>query len=737
MARKLIVEIIADPSALNRGYAAASKSTKRFGRDVESAGRGALVASVGFRGLGRAVTYGSTAFLGGAGFIAVAKSSLEAASNLHEQLSKSDAVFGQSAAAVEAWSKTTVTSMGLAQDQALETASSLGALLRPMGLTGAEAAKQAQGLTQLGSDLASFYNTSVADALQAIQSGLTGQVRPLRRYGVLLSAARVQQEALNETGKRSAKQLTEQDKALARIAIIYHDTSLAQGDFVRTSAGMANQQRILQANVRNLQITLGEALEPALLKIVTRTNKWLENTRNQEKLQRTLNTTANTAAGAFSGLATAIDAATTAYEKFRAAGEKLPGGKGGFFDTLITGTLPAQADALWQSIHKLRNELKGVDTEATNLQSLPSFLGTSAVSQLLAGAPKRKATTTDPFADVNTRLGYQGPRRGAATEAAIRRNQYFDARIARMLDRVQDIRTLRGQIAQLRVIEGLVKARVAITKDVTRQNALGDVVADIDRRITENRGQIADKAAEAARKLKEKEQRAAKAERAAEKASLERATKRVAAINAAARAMVQRINRAGTRLRDTMRAAEQRAQYRALGLTGAGEERLPKVDVLLTRLRKLRVAIRGTDQDTRANRTFLMGAIGDLLGRHGTVTKATVSRINDFYTSVHEALDKGNKGTLRYFKHFSAEAIVDSLGAGLTGAQKRRLELALSGVGPGLTVPTAHSTAYAAGIRPGVVIHEAHFHGVQNLTQLEDEMEKRQRARAYRRRGAR
>src|SRR4029077_8890366 len=124
------------------------------------------------------------------------RSSVEAASNLEEQLSKSDIVFGGSAKGVEEWSKTLVNSFGLAEEQALQTASSFGALLRPLGITGKEAARQSEQLTQLGSDLAAFYNTDVQSALDALQSGLTGQVRPLRAYGVMLSATRVNQEAL-------------------------------------------------------------------------------------------------------------------------------------------------------------------------------------------------------------------------------------------------------------------------------------------------------------------------------------------------------------------------------------------------------------------------------------------------------------------------------------------------------------------------------------------------------------
>src|SRR4029077_6769028 len=272
-------------ASLQRAFGRAASSANRFNSDINRTFRGVLAGSGAFRSLGRSVAFASASFLGGVGFVQVVKSSVEAASNLEEQLTKSDVVFGASAKAVEAWAKTTVNSMGLAEDQALQTASSFGALLRPLGITGQEAAKQSEQLTQLGADLASFYNTDVKSALDALQSGLTWQVRPLRAYGVLLSATRVNQEALTETGKKHASQLTDQEKVIARLGIIYKDTGQAQGDFARTSGGLANQQRILQANVRQLQIALGGALVPAITNVIKKINDWLGKSGNQKRVQ--------------------------------------------------------------------------------------------------------------------------------------------------------------------------------------------------------------------------------------------------------------------------------------------------------------------------------------------------------------------------------------------------------------------------------------------------------------------
>ncbi len=287
MARTLFIEIVGDTSSVEKAFKKTAAGAKNLDREVSQTARGAIVGSGAFRSMGRSVAFASGAFLGGAGLIAATKASVSAASNLAEQTSKTNVVFGQSGATVKRWSQDTVESMGLASDQALETASSFGALLRPIGLTGSAAAVQSEKLTKLGADLASFYNTSVQDALDAIRSGLVGEAEPLRRYGVLLSETRVQQEALRETGKKHASQLTAQEKVLARIQLVYKDTSQAQGDFARTSSGFANQTRILTANFRQLEIEVGQKLLPFLTRATGFLNDFFDefnkNKQSQDK----------------------------------------------------------------------------------------------------------------------------------------------------------------------------------------------------------------------------------------------------------------------------------------------------------------------------------------------------------------------------------------------------------------------------------------------------------------------
>jgi hypothetical protein len=123
---------------------------------------------------------------------------------------------------------------------------------------------------KLSSDLASFNNTSPEQAINAIGSALRGEAEPLRQYGVLLDDASLRQAAL-ELGIVSTTKnaLTPQQKVLAAQALIYQQTSAAQGDFERTSDGLANRTRILTAQLENAKTTIGQALLPVVLELAT------------------------------------------------------------------------------------------------------------------------------------------------------------------------------------------------------------------------------------------------------------------------------------------------------------------------------------------------------------------------------------------------------------------------------------------------------------------------------------
>jgi hypothetical protein len=194
------------------------------------------------------------------------KDSVDEASGLAEAGNKVNAIFGtKGAKAVEAFSKSASKGLGQSKLQAINASSTFGVFGKAAGLAGTDLAKFSTDFTGLASDMASFYDSSPEEAIDAIGSALRGEAEPIRKYGVLLDDASLRQEALKQGLIKTTKQaLTPQQKVLAAQALIYKQTKDAQGDFSKTSGSLANQQRILSASFTDIKAKVGQALLPTL-----------------------------------------------------------------------------------------------------------------------------------------------------------------------------------------------------------------------------------------------------------------------------------------------------------------------------------------------------------------------------------------------------------------------------------------------------------------------------------------
>lgn len=206
------------------------------------------------------------------------KSSIDAASDLNETISKTEQIFGDASKEVIAFAENAAEKLGQSKTQAMDAASTFATFGKSAGLSGTELANFSTDLVTLSADLASFNNTTPEEAIMAIGAALRGESEPIRRYGVLLDDASLRQEALALGIVETTKQaLTPQQKVLAAQAAIFKQTADAQGDFARTSDGVANQQRILQATFQDLQSEIGQKLLPAFNKLLKGTVEFLSN----------------------------------------------------------------------------------------------------------------------------------------------------------------------------------------------------------------------------------------------------------------------------------------------------------------------------------------------------------------------------------------------------------------------------------------------------------------------------
>jgi hypothetical protein len=254
--RPLTILLQADTTGLGKGLADAQTKLQKFGGQLEQLSRKATLVFAGVAAAGYKV--------------------VQSASDLNESISKSNVIFGSSAKAIQGWAATADQALGLSQTAALEAAGNFAILGQSAGLTGVELNTFSVDLTTLAADLASFNNTTTDEAITALAAGLRGESEPLRRFGVLLSESAVQAKAMELGLAATVKELTDQDKVLARNALILEQTTIQQGDFARTADGAANQQRILAAEITNSKAAIGEGLLPAYRDLLAQLIKVVE-----------------------------------------------------------------------------------------------------------------------------------------------------------------------------------------------------------------------------------------------------------------------------------------------------------------------------------------------------------------------------------------------------------------------------------------------------------------------------
>jgi hypothetical protein len=218
--------------------------------DIGKITTGILSASV-FSGAGQKIT----AFIG---------DSIQAASALEESFNAVNLIFGDAADRIVAFGEVSATQAGLSQAAFQQMATPLGAMLKNAGLNMDEVSGKTIELTQRAADMASVFDTDVEQSLTAIQAALRGEADPIERFGVSVKAAEVDLHALAMTGKTSASELSNLDKAMSRIDLIMRQTSDTAGDFVNTSDSLANTTKASEAQMEDLRAKLGEELLPAM-----------------------------------------------------------------------------------------------------------------------------------------------------------------------------------------------------------------------------------------------------------------------------------------------------------------------------------------------------------------------------------------------------------------------------------------------------------------------------------------
>lgn len=158
--------------------------------------------------------------------------------------------------------------MGIDPGEWMRNQGTFMTLATGFGVVGDRAYTMSQNLTQLGYDIASFFNIGYDEAFQKLQSGLAGELEPLRRIGYDLSNARLQQEAYRLGIEKKVATMTQAEKAELRYYAIMTQVTASHGDMARTLNAPANQLRILRAEIEQVSRALGNIFIPLLNKVL-------------------------------------------------------------------------------------------------------------------------------------------------------------------------------------------------------------------------------------------------------------------------------------------------------------------------------------------------------------------------------------------------------------------------------------------------------------------------------------
>lgn len=158
--------------------------------------------------------------------------------------------------------------LGIDPTEAMTNIATIQSLATSFGLASDKAYTLSKNLTQLAYDESSYWNKDTATTFTAIASAISGELEPIRRLGVDLSQARLQQELLALGFNKQVSSLSQADKAVLRYIAIMKQTANVQGNLAQTISSPANMVRILKSEISQLAKAVGQLLYPAFKAIL-------------------------------------------------------------------------------------------------------------------------------------------------------------------------------------------------------------------------------------------------------------------------------------------------------------------------------------------------------------------------------------------------------------------------------------------------------------------------------------
>lgn len=209
--------------------------------------------------------------------------SIELASDLVETQNVVDVTFEDSASTINKWAQEALNAYGITETKAKQYSSTLGAMLKSMGIADDQVLQMSMDMAGLAADMASFYNLDHDTAFEKIRSGISGENEPLKALGINMSVANLNAFALEKGMNKAFDKMTQAEQATLRYQYLLEATKDAQGDFARTGDSFSNEMRKLQTNLDRIKTEFGKGL----LGVVTPAISLLNNVLSDKSYQQT------------------------------------------------------------------------------------------------------------------------------------------------------------------------------------------------------------------------------------------------------------------------------------------------------------------------------------------------------------------------------------------------------------------------------------------------------------------
>lgn len=249
----LSVRIIADAAKAAAGFNDAEKHVGSFESKMDKIG-------------GTVDKVAGVATVASGAYVAFAKQTVDAASDMEQAAGAVTAVFGDQADVVQASAEKASQSVGLSSSEFQNMAALMGSQLQNMGYETDQVAGKTDELISLGADMAAMYGGTTADAVSAISSLLRGERDPIERYAVGINQAAINAELAAQGLSGLEGEAAKQAETQATLSLLFDQSGNALGTFAREADTVAGQQQRANAEWQDAKAKLGEQLLPYVSK---------------------------------------------------------------------------------------------------------------------------------------------------------------------------------------------------------------------------------------------------------------------------------------------------------------------------------------------------------------------------------------------------------------------------------------------------------------------------------------